>query len=85
MKLYQIFQLCILFLNLLNVNGLIKKVKPTITNSIKYEKLILKELKENLSEPEVYPSNEYRVNIGKAIDIFASRITFYVYIEKSKF
>jgi 4-hydroxybenzoate polyprenyltransferase len=69
MKLYQIFQLCILFLNLLNVNGLIKKVKPTISNNIKYEKLILKELKENLSEPEVYPSNEYRLNIGNAINV----------------
>lgn len=69
MKLYQIFQLCILFLNLLNVNGLIKKVKPTISNNIKYDKLILKELKENLSEPEVYPSNEYRLNIGNAINV----------------
>jgi len=69
MKLYQIFQLCILFLNLLNVNGLIKKVKPTISNNIKYDKLILKELKENLSEPEVYPSNEYRLNIGNALNV----------------
>ena len=69
MKLYQIFQLCILFLNLLNVNGLIKKVKPTFSNNIKYEKLILKELKENLSEPEVYPSNEYRLNIGNALNV----------------
>ena len=69
MKLYQIFQLCILFLNVLNVNGLIKKVKPTISNNIKYEKLILKELKENLSDPEVYPSNEYRLNIGNTLNV----------------
>lgn len=73
MKLYQIFQLSIvllnIFFNLLNVNGLIKKVKPTISNNIKCEKLILKELKENHLETEVYPSNEYRLNIGNAIDV----------------
>jgi 4-hydroxybenzoate polyprenyltransferase len=85
MKLYQIFQLCILFLHLLNVNGLIKKVKPAITNSIKYEKLILKELKENLSEPEVYPSNEYRVNIGKAIDILHRELPFMFILKNPNF
>ena len=85
MKLYQIFQLCILFLNLLNVNGLIKKVKPTISNNIKYEKLILKELKENLSEPEVYPSNEYRLNIGKAIDILHRELPFMFILKNPNF
>ena len=85
MKLYQIFQLCILFLNLLNVNGLIKKVKPTNTNSIKYEKLILKELKENLSEPEVYPSNEYRLNIGNAINVLHRELPFMFILKNPNF
>jgi geranylgeranylglycerol-phosphate geranylgeranyltransferase len=85
MKLYQIFQLSILFLNLLNVNGLIKKVNPTISNNIKYEKLILKELKENLSDPEVYPSNEYRLNIGNAINVLHRELPLVFVLKNLKF
>ena len=85
MKLYQIFQLCILFFNLLNVNGLINKLKPKILNNIKYEKLILKELKENLSETEVYPSNEYRLNIGNAIDVLHRELPFIFVLKNLNF
>jgi len=85
MKLYQIFQLCILFFNLLNVNGLINKFQYKNLNHNNYDKLILKELKENLSETEVYPSNEYRINIGNAIDVLHRELPFIFVLKNQNF
>ena len=65
----KIRQICIFILNLLNVfnvNGLINNVQYKNLNHNKYDKLLLKN---SQLENEPFASNEYRLNIGNAINV----------------
>ena len=73
MKLYQIFQLCILFLNLFNANCLIKKIQYKNLNAMKYDNFVLKDSR---LENDPFISSKYIVNIGNAIDVLHKELPF---------
>jgi len=82
MKLYQIFQLCILFLNLLNVNGLVNNGKHKVSQNIKYNKLVLKD--NNIESTPISP-REYILNVGTALEVLHRELPFLFVLESPNF